>query len=140
MAFNILHNIKSKLAEENNINNFPGVDVNSNPTLTYNFIKNNLRLLHQNCINPMLQVFPGLRITSAYRSIELNKHLGGVPDSQHTRGYAVDLISTSHPSSLLWNFCYQNLSSFNQLIWEFPERGDFTPSKTQFSWIHISYI
>ena len=51
MAFNILHNIKSKLAEENNINNFPGVDVNSNPTLTYNFIKNfyNIIFFFRNC-------------------------------------------------------------------------------------------
>ena len=141
MAFNILHNIKSKLAEENNINNFPGVDVNSNPTLTYNFIKNNLSLLHLNCINPMLQVFPGLRITSAYRCKELNTLLGGVENSQHIYGYAIDIVSPNYSSSLLWNWCYQNLPLYNQLIWEYPERGNFTGAEgLKHSWLHISYI
>lgn len=140
MAFNILHNIKSKLAEENNINNFPGVDVNSNPTLTYNFIKNNLSLLHLNCINPMLQVFPGLRITSAYRCKELNTLLGGVENSQHIYGYAIDIVSPNYSSSLLWNWCYQNLPLYHQLIWEYPERGSFTNANFDFSWIHISYV
>ena len=93
MAFSILHNIKSKLAEENNINNFPGVDVSSNSLLTYDFIINNLRLLHQNCINPMLQEFPRLKITSAYRCKELNALLGGVENSQHIYGYAVDVVT-----------------------------------------------
>ena len=139
--FKKIHSIYSKIAEDHNINNYPGVDQNTNPTLTSDFIFTNLKLLHTNCINPILDEFgTSIRITSAYRSIELNKHLGGVPDSQHTRGYAVDLISTSHPSSLLWNWCFQNLSSWNQLIWEYPEKNNFTSNDQPFSWVHISYI
>ena len=41
MAFKIIHNIKSELAEQNNINNFPGVDAIDNPILTYDFIIDN---------------------------------------------------------------------------------------------------
>ena len=77
MAFTILQNIVSKTAKENNINNFPGVDVNKDPCLTYDFIINNLSKLHYYCINPILQAFPenDIKLTSAYRCMELNNLL-----------------------------------------------------------------
>jgi len=140
--FSRAHNIISQTAVSNNINNYPGADVNTDPRLTESFIWENLQLLHSKCVNPILDAFGpnDIKITSAYRCKALNKIFGGTSKSQHISGHAIDLVSTKHPSSLLWNFCFQNLSSFNQLIWEFPERGDFTPSKEKFSWIHISYI
>lgn len=141
MAFKIIHNIKSELAEQNNINNFPGVDVNHNSTLTYDFIINNLRLLHLNCINPLLADIPDIKIRSAYRCKQLNNLLGGVENSQHIFGYAIDIVSDNFPASLIWNWCYQNLPLYNQLIWEYPERGDFNGgSNIDCSWVHISYI
>jgi len=36
-----------------------------------------------------------LRITSGYRTAEHNAAVGGVPDSSHMRGYAVDIAATS---------------------------------------------
>mgnify|MGYP003133321429 CR=1 FL=1 len=142
MAFTLLHNIKSKTAEENNINNFPGVDKDKDPCLTFDFIKNNLSRLHYYCVNPILEAFGpnNIKITSAYRCMELNYLFGGPSNSPHTRGCAIDLISTQYPSSILWNWCKQNLPNYNQLIWEFPERGNYRPNKNQFSWVHISYI
>jgi hypothetical protein len=139
--FTRLHNIYSKIAEEEEIDNYPGIDSLTDPELTADFIWGNLEKLHTNCVIPILNNFgeENIRITSAYRSNELNEYVGGVSDSHHTKGYAVDLISLSHPSSMLWNWCYVNLE-FNQLIWEFPERGDFTNADFDFSWIHISYI
>lgn len=139
--FKRIHSIYSKIAEDQNINNYPGVDVETYPTLTSDFIFSNLGLLHTNCINPILDAFgPSIKIASAYRSIELNNYLGGVSNSQHTRGYAVDLISSNHSSALLWNWCLQNLPTWNQLIWEYPERGNFSEISQPFSWVHISYI
>ena len=38
MPFNLLSNIKSKKAEQEGINNFPGVDVETDPTLTYDLL------------------------------------------------------------------------------------------------------
>jgi hypothetical protein len=141
MAFKLIHNIVSKLADTNGINNFPGVDKTPDNNLSYNFITNNIRSLHENCINLILADFPDLIIASAYRCKKLNKLLGGTENSQHVYGYAADIITPNHPSSLLWNWCYQNLPRWNQLIWEYPERGNYNGGATpKCSWVHISYI
>ena len=143
--FNIKHNIISKKAEELGINNFPGVDRDKDPCLTYDFIINNLNLLHLNCIAPMLREFPpgDLLIKSAYRSSTLNEAITGKANdfsSQHVRGYAIDIVSQGYSSSTVWNWCYQNLPTWYQLIWEYPERGDFTSLDEPCSWVHISYV
>lgn len=141
VRFNRIHNIYSKVASDNNINNYPGVDISKDITLTESFIFSNLTHLYKNCVNPLLDQFGNvIRITSAYKSCALEEFLGGSTNSQHTRGYAIDLVSVSHPTSLLWNWCFQNLPSWNQLIWEYPERGNFSSTLQPFSWIHISYI
>ena len=115
--------------------------------MEFNFIVNNLNLLHKNCITPIQESFDledggGIAITSAYRCMNLNRAMGGNPKSQHTRGYAVDIISYKFPSSFLWNWCFQNLTTWHQLIWEYHERGDFNPGnpEKEFSWVHISYV
>tara|TARA_R110000744_G_scaffold37794_2_gene86412 strand:- start:1526 stop:2311 length:786 start_codon:yes stop_codon:yes gene_type:complete len=134
--------IASKLAKNQGINNIPGVDVDSDPTLTEQYIINNLQLLFSKCVSPLMNAFPEeIGITSAYRCKALNaaiKPIPGVKNSLHTRGQAVDLISVSRPSSELWNWCYNNLPDYYQIIWEYPELGVFKPGKKT-SWIHISY-
>jgi len=143
--FNIKHNIISKKAEELGINNFPGVDQDKDPCLTYDFIINNLNLLHLNCIAPMLREFPpgDLLIKSAYRSSILNEAITGKANdfsSQHVRGYAIDIVSQGYSSSTVWNWCYQNLPNYHQLIWEYPELGEFSNNFDPCSWVHISYV
>ena len=139
--FTLKHNILSKKAEELNINNFPGVDEQKDSCLSFDYIFNNLNLLHKNCITPLMQAFGGhIAITSAYRCIDLNRALNGNSNSQHIRGQAVDIVSLKYPSHLIWNWCFQNLPTFNQLIWEYPERGDYTSNGIDFSWVHISWV
>ena len=139
--FTIRHNILSKKAEELNINNFPGVDIQKDPCLSYDFILYNLNLVHQHFITPLMNAFSGdISITSAYRSMELNKAIGGNPMSQHVSGYAIDIVSMKFPTSLLYNWCFQNLPSWNQLIWEYPEKGMYHQNNPNFSWIHISWV
>ena len=142
MAFTILQNINSVTALQEGINNFPGVDVDKDPCLTYDYITNNLNNLHYYCIKPILDVFPknDIYIKSAYRSIGLNNILRGNPQSGHIRGYSIDIVSLNYGSALLWNWCYQNLPNYHQLIWEYPEKGDTTGTVEDTSWVHISYI
>ena len=141
-GFKKIHNIYSQLAITEDINNYPGVDTTSDPTLTDEFIWDNLSKLHTKCINPLVQAFgvEDIKITSAYRSKTLNNALGGSSESLHIKGYAVDIISLTHPSSILFNWCKDNLPEWNQLIWEYPERGSFVNADFDFSWIHLSYV
>ena len=140
--FKRIHTIYSKAAKDNNINNYPGADTNIDPCLTETFIWSNIQSLYQNCINHIVNNFgsDAIKITSVYKSSALERFLGGNPNSQHVWGYAADLISTKHTTSLIWNWCFENLPSWNQLIWEYPERGRFTNIDQDFSWIHISFI
>ena len=139
--FTRLQNIYSVIAEENGINNYPGADILSDDTLTDDFIWGNLQKLHTNCVVPILETFgtENIRITSAYRSKELNDNIGGFDNSQHEKGYAIDLISLDHSSAVLFNWCKTYLPSWYQLIWEYPERGNFNNNSSEFSWVHISY-
>ena len=68
-----------------------------------------------------------IKVNSGYRSIELNKKIGGSSTSQHCKGEAIDLPLTKE--EFLW--VKDNLT-YDQLIYEF---GD----DNQPSWVHISY-
>ena len=146
--FNKKLNIYSQTAANKGINNVPGADVGEDSSLTYEAVMANLEALHTNCVGPILDHFNGIPgssgnsigITSAYRCNELNAALSppGVKNSQHTKGYAIDLIYLEGNSSEIFNWAVQNLPKWNQIIWEFPEKGPFPNSSA--SWVHISYI
>ena len=69
-----------------------------------------------------------IRPSSGYRSLELNKRIGGSESSQHMRGEAIDLPLTNDEAKWI----IDNLT-FDQLIFEFPDDdGDA-------QWIHVSY-
>ena len=40
----------------------------------------------------------------------------------------------------IFNYCVRYLPAYHQLIWEYPERGEYSNNNVDFSWIHISYI
>jgi len=73
-----------------------------------------------------------LRVTSGYRSEELNKIIGGSMKSQHSKGEALDMQSTSgYTNRELFEYIKDHLR-FDQLIWEFGD--DENPD-----WVHCSY-
>ena len=131
-------------AEELGINNIPGIDVNRNPVLTSDYIYTNLDKLFTNCIIPIQNHFDAngtnIGITSAYRCMQYNQFIGGVDNSHHTHGYAADIIAVNNTAAEIVNWSINNLPAWNQLIWEFPEKGMFTNSNVDCSWVHISYI
>ena len=139
----------SSLAANRGINNMPGVDKGDNLKLTSENIISNLEKLHNNCVRPIMDHFNNLPdsngnsigITSAYRSKALNSALRppGVENSQHIQGMAVDIIYTEGPSSDIFNWATTNLSAWSQIIWEFPEKGQWTSGGLGSEWIHIAY-
>lgn len=68
-----------------------------------------------------------ITVTSGYRSKEVNKKVGGVGNSQHLKGEAVDLVCKDNAK--LFNIL--KTMEFDQLIWE---KGN----KYQPAWVHVS--
>ena len=55
---------------------------------------NNLRALATNVLEPLRQLYGSpIRVTSGYRSPDLNAVVGGAPSSQHMRGQAADITA-----------------------------------------------
>lgn len=114
---------RSESAKRNGISNTP----------TPEHIEN-LKALAENIFQPIRDHFKKpIRISSGYRSKELNAKVGGSKSSDHCFGYAIDLDAdgTSITNNEIFYFIKDNLK-FKQLIFEFPVNG-------QASWIHISY-
>lgn len=68
-----------------------------------------------------------IKLNSGFRSVELNKKIGGSTTSQHCKGEAIDVPLTKE--EFLW--IKDNLV-FDQLIYEFG--NDEQPG-----WVHVSY-
>ena len=93
-------------------------------------IKNLLQLC-KNVLQPLRDhMDESIRISSGYRSIDLNKKIGGNKSSQHCFGQAAD-ISCGERTAELYYYIKNNLI-FDQLIWEFG--NDENPD-----WVHVSY-
>jgi hypothetical protein len=110
--FSYVEFVRSDTAKKNNIINVPNKQQIENG-----------KALFINIIKPIRERFNDVRITSAFRSVELNAAVGGVPDSQHLNGEAVDIVVPDKEVVAQW--IIDNLD-FDQLIIE--------PT-----WLHISY-
>ena len=117
-------------------NYFTNNELTDSPTAKCLGIKNeptkeqwiNLFAIRDNVLNPLREKFgKPIRITSGFRSPELNKAVGGKPTSQHTKGEAVDITAIDKADNKeLFELC--KTLDFDQLI----DESDLT-------WIHISY-
>ncbi len=73
-----------------------------------------------------------IKIGSGYRCTKLNKAVGGVGNSQHTRGQAADLcIDGDLTKGKRWFEWIKANCQFDQLIWEHNAKGSY--------WVHVSY-
>lgn len=70
-----------------------------------------------------------IRINSGFRSNELNSFIGGVSNSDHTKGMAADL--DCYDNAKLFRIIRDNVK-FRQLIWEFG-------NDNQPNWVHVAY-
>ncbi len=75
----------------------------------------NLRVLCSRLLQPLRELYnEPFKINSGFRSQELNKAVGGVPTSQHTKGQAAD-IRVNEPRKLLTELLKSGLV-FDQAI------------------------
>lgn len=94
----------------------------------------NMKKLATNIFQPIREHFSQpIHISSGYRSVELNKLIGGVNSSQHSTGEAmdIDMDGSTISNAQIFDWIKHNLV-FDQLIWEFGT--DANPD-----WVHVSY-
>lgn len=116
---------RSESAKRNGISNMP----------TEQHIAN-FKLLAEKVFEPVrLHFGVPIHISSAYRSIELNRVVKGSLTSQHCTGEAIDVDMDGSPSGvtnkMVFDYIKDNLE-FDQLIWEFG-------TKENPDWVHVSY-
>jgi hypothetical protein len=110
---------RSESAKRNDISNMP----------TKEHIAN-FMLLAEKIFEPIREHFGvPIRISSGYRSKELNAKIGGSATSQHCSGEAIDIDQdgTTITNKQVFDYIKDNLE-FDQLINEF-----------NYSWVHVSY-
>ena len=112
----------SETATRLNINNEP------NDQILFN-----LQTLIHEVINPIVNHFGDIKITSGYRSPELCLKIGSSIKSQHCLGMAVDCEVLGVPNKELADWVVNNLE-FDQVILEF-----WKPEEANSGWVHISY-
>ena len=95
----------------------------------------NMELIAEKVFEPLREYVGGpIKINSFFRSVKLNKAIGGSSKSQHCKGQAIDIDDTFGvvANSDMYNYIKNNLD-FDQLIWEFGD--DESPN-----WVHVSYV
>ena len=90
----------------------------------------NMQRLISNLIQPMRDSIGPIRISSGYRSKELNRAIGGSNKSQHCKAEALDLqfwAEGKMNNKAIYEWVLDSGLEFDQMINEF-----------DFAWIHIS--
>ena len=114
--------LASQPAKQRHIINAPGVDE----------VCNLCALVHH-VLQPLRDAMgEAIKIGSGYRCPQLNKAVGGVSNSQHIKGEAVDLcIDGDKKKGRKWMTWIMENCDFDQLIWEHNSKGTY--------WVHVSY-
>ena len=90
----------------------------------------NMQVLLDKLIQPMRDAIGPIRISSGYRSPQLNQAIGGSTRSQHSKGQALDVQFWSGGkmnNKIIYDWILESGIEFDQMINEF-----------DFAWIHIS--
>ncbi len=91
----------------------------------------NIQKLITGLVQPIRGALGPLRVSSGYRSPNLNRTIGGSIKSQHCRGQAVDLQLWEKGrmnNKAIYDYVLSSNIDFDQMINEF-----------DYSWIHISF-
>lgn len=131
--FTIGELIQSSTASRLGIDNNPTPIVRVHLTETITLLESIRAEWEEYCAEHSLGT-PAIRVSSGYRSPELNKAVGGVKNSAHVLGYAADLIPVNGMQDEFEKFMSEVFSkkgyAYDQIIIEW--------SKTS-RWIHVGY-
>lgn len=116
--------VYSATAKRLHLDNTPNDDILCEMEKVANYIFEPLRLY----------VGGAIKINSFYRSVEVNKAVGGSSRSQHCKGQAIDIddVYGHKTNAEMFEYIRENLD-FDQMIWEFGDTNN--PA-----WLHISYV
>lgn len=115
-------------AEATKSNTATRLGINNNPSTE---IIETMKATAQNVFEPIREKCGPIRISSFYRSPELNRAIGGAKISQHCKGEAIDIQAINVTNAELFRVACE-LDQFDQIIWEFG-------TLTEPDWIHISF-
>lgn len=131
--FTIGELIQSSTANRLGIDNNPTPTVRVHLTETITLLESIRAEWEEYCAEHSLGT-PAIRISSGYRSPELNKAVGGVKNSAHVEGYAADLQPVNGKQAEFEKFFANDFSkmgyAYDQIIIE--------KSKTA-RWVHVGY-
>ncbi|MCQ2351450.1 MAG: D-Ala-D-Ala carboxypeptidase family metallohydrolase [Paludibacteraceae bacterium] len=95
--------------------------------------KQNIKALINNVLNPARKEYGSyIKVNSGYRCAELNKYVGGKPNSQHTKGQAVDIICKSESKTNDLYKLIKRSGKYDQLLFE-------RTKNSKYHWIHVSW-
>lgn len=131
--FTIAEMVQSSTADRLKISNNPPASVRVHLTETITLLECIRAEWEEYCERYSLGT-PAIRISSGYRSPELNKAVGGVKNSAHVEGYAADLQPVNGNQDEFEKFFATEFShmgyAYDQIIIE--------KSKTS-RWVHVGY-
>lgn len=131
--FTIAEMVQSNTADRLKISNNPPASVRVHLTETITLLECIRAEWEEYCERYSLGT-PAIRISSGYRSPELNKAVGGVKNSAHVEGYAADLQPINGKQDEFEKFFATEFShmgyAFDQIIIE--------KSKTS-RWVHVGF-
>ena len=131
--FTIAEMVQSNTADKLKISNNPPTSVRVHLTETITLLECIRAEWEEYCDRYSLGT-PAIRVSSGYRSPELNKAVGGVKNSAHVEGYAADLQPVNGNQDEFEKFFATEFShmgyAFDQIIIE--------RSKSS-RWVHVGY-
>ena len=131
--FTIAEMVQSNTADRLKISNNPPASVRVHLTETITLLECIRAEWEEYCERYSLGT-PAIRISSGYRSPELNKAVGGVKNSAHVEGYAADLQPVNGKQDEFEKFFATDFSkmgyAYDQIIIE--------KSNTS-RWVHVGY-
>lgn len=131
--FTLAELVQSSTAEQLKINNNPPSIVKVHLTETITLLESIRAEWGKYCERHKIEN-PAIRVTSGYRSPELNKAVGGVKNSAHVEGYAADLQPVNGKQKEFEKFFATEFAhmgyAYDQIIIE--------KSKTA-RWVHVGY-